>query len=351
VLLGLFLLLVAYLALWPVAVDPAVWAPPTAPAMTGDYAANSRLGAMTRVDLDDGHGPEDVAVDDVGRIYGGLQDGRIMRYQPTSSAWETFVHTGGRPLGLHFDVDGNLIVADAFKGLLSIDAAAKITVLSTEVGGLPFAFTDDLDIGPDGTVYFSDASFKFNQANWMADAIEHRPNGRLLAYYPASKTTEVLLADLHFANGVAVSADGDFVLVNETWEYRVTRYWLTGEKKGSSEPFIENLPGFPDGISSNGKGIYWLALPTVRNPVIDKMADKPFLRKVVTRLPHWMQPTNARYAFILGLNTEGEVVYNLQEPNGNPFAMITSIQEHDGTLYLGSLHESAFAFLPAPEKP
>ncbi len=350
-LLGLFLALVGYLMLWPVAIDPVEWTAPVAPAMTGDYAPNSRLGAVTRVDLTDGHGPEDVDVDAAGRIYGGLQDGRIMRYQPSSSAWETFVDTGGRPLGLHFDADGNLIVADAFKGLLSVDVTGQISVLSSEADGVLFAFVDDLDIGLDGTIYFSDASFKFDQSNWMDDGMEHRPNGRLLAYNPDRKTTEVLLSDLYFANGVAVSPEGDFVLVNETWEYRVTRYWLTGEKKGSSEPFIENLPGFPDGISSNGKGTYWLALPTVRNPDLDGMADKPFLRKVVARLPSWMQPVSARYAFILGLDGEGRVIHNLQEPSGNPYAMITSVQEHQGTLYLGSLQEPAFAFLPAPETP
>jgi hypothetical protein len=39
------------------------------------------------------------------------------------------VNTDGRPLGIDFDLDGNLIVADAFRGLLSI---------SNETGAMTF---------------------------------------------------------------------------------------------------------------------------------------------------------------------------------------------------------------------
>lgn len=55
----------------------------------------------------------------------------------------------------------------------------------------------------------------------------------------------------------------DFVLVNETYRYRIVRYWLKGPKAGTHEVFIDNLPGFPDNISSNRKGTFWLALFTV----------------------------------------------------------------------------------------
>src|SRR5258708_39535742 len=143
---------------------------------------------------------------------------------------------------------------------MSIGAAGKSTWISTEADGVPFRGTNDLDVGADGTIYFTDASYKFRLPDLKADILEHQPNGRFLAYDPRTKQTRALLHDLYFANGVAVSPDQSFVLVVDTGAYRVRRYWLTGAKAGQSDIFIDNLPGFPDGISSNVRDIFWLSL-------------------------------------------------------------------------------------------
>ena len=142
--------------------------------------------------------------------------------------------------------------------------------------------------------------------------MEHRGNGRFLAYDPKTKTTRTLLRDLSFANGVAVSPDQSFALVVETAKYRVHRVWLSGPKAGQSDIFIDNLPGFPDGITSNGKGKFWLALVTPRDETLDKLLPQPFLRKVVMRLPKFLQPAPKRYSFVLGLDLNGQVTDNLQ---------------------------------------
>ena len=344
-LLGVLLL---YLLFWPVPIDPVAWTPPPPPALDGPYAQNEHLAAITRLETRPGFGPEDVAVDAQGRIYGGLQNGHIVRFDPEGTTHERFVDTAGRPLGLAFDSLGHLIVADSHKGLLSISPDAEITVLTTEADGVPFGFTDDVDIAKDGTIYFSDASHKFGQIDYRADALEHRPNGRLLAYDPATGTTRTLLNDLYFANGIAVSPDQSFVLVNETWMYRVQRYWLTGPKAGTAEVFIDNLPGFPDGISTGTGGVFWLALASPRNPLMDRLAPSPWLRKVVFRLPQFLQPSPAHYAFALGLDTDGRVVHNLQDPNGSTFYMVTSVEEHNGRLYFGTLEGDAIGYLPRP---
>ena len=69
--------------------------------------------------------------------------------------------------------------------------------------------------------------------------------------------TELLMKGLHFANGIAISKNDDFLLVNETGKYRVLKYFLKGPKKRKIEIFNENLPGFPDGISNNGEDIFF----------------------------------------------------------------------------------------------
>jgi sugar lactone lactonase YvrE len=346
-LLAIGILVVGYLLLWPVPIDPVAWTPPAAPELTGTYAQNSELSKIERLRID-GDKPEDVAFDSQDRIYCGDDRGRIYRFQPDGTKPELFADTKGRPLGLIFDTAGNLIVADAIVGLLSIAPNSQLTILATEAENTPFRCPNDLDVAADGTIYFTDASSKFSLTELKADVLEHQPNGRFLAYDPQTKQTKVLLRDLYFANGVAVSPDQSFVLVNDTGAYRVRRYWLKGEKAGQSDIFIDNLPGFPDGISSNGKDTFWLALVNRRDAGLDWLMPHPFLRKIVWRMPSFIQPNIKRYAFALGLDLNGKVVRNLQCPSPNCFAQIANVVEHKGNLYFGSIGESAIGRMPLP---
>lgn len=342
-------LLVVYLLFWPVEGNPVAWEPPVGPEMTGQFASNDYLQDVEILGLNDGIGPEDVAVDETGAMYAGYDDGRIVKYDVFGKNQGVFVNTGGRPLGLDFDVVGNLIIADAYKGLISADQDGKMTTLSTEADGIFFMFADDVDVAKDGKIYFTDASSGYDIHDYKVDLMAHRPLGRLLVYDPETKETTTLLSNLYFANGVAVSPNGDFVLVNETSEYRVTKYWLKTEKAGQSEAVIENLPGFPDGISSNEKGVYWVALPALRKDIIDNLAGKPFLRKIILRLPEAIQPAPDRHGFVLGIDGNGNVIHNLQYPSPESFSPITSVEEKNGILYLGSLTYPGFARISAPE--
>ena len=340
VIVGLVLLAIVYLLVAPVPITPAAWTPPVAPTLTGQYEQNNRLAHTDRLSLGDGRSPEDVAIDSGGRIYGGFDDGRIIQLQPDGTQPHVFANTQGRPLGLAFDPAGNLIVADAIKGLLAIDKSGTIKVLATEVDGAKFGCLNDLDVAVDGTIYFTEASRKFPMSQFANDILEHQPNGRFLAYDPKTQKTRTIVDGIYFANGVALSPDQSFALVNETGLYRVLKVWLTGPKQGQRDVFIDNLPGFPDGISSNGKGKFWLALVTPRDAVFDKILPYPFARKIVYRLPQVLQPAPKRYSFVLGLDENGKVVDNLQNGAADCYAEIANVVEHDGVLYFGSIAES-----------
>jgi len=79
-------------------------------------------------------------------------------------------------------------------------------------------FTDDVIEASDGNIYFTIPSTKFGMHNWYLDVLEARPHGQLLRYNPMSNETVVVLDDLAFANGVALSKDEDYLLVCETWK-------------------------------------------------------------------------------------------------------------------------------------
>lgn len=334
--------LVAYLAFWPVPIAPVAWEAPPAPALEGPYEKNDKLADVERIAEGVGVGPEDVVVDDAGRVYTGYEDGRVMRFDADGGNPELIADTGGRPLGLVFDNEGRLIVADGYKGLLRIDADGEIEVLTTEVNGVPFGFTNNADVAEDGTIYFSDASYRFGpEMKAIDDILEHGGNGRLLAYDPGTGQTRVLLEGLQFANGVAVAPDQESVLVAETGRYTIIRYWIGGARKGEHALFYENLPGIPDNIASNGRDTYWVALYAPRNAILDAMSEYPFLRKVAYRLPELVQPKPAPHAFVLGFSLDGEVVYNLQHVGKDSYHPITGAFEANGKLFLGSLTEPA----------
>ena len=258
--------------------------------------------------------PEAIAFDGDGLMYTANEDGRIIVFNRDGSNPQDYAQTGGRPLGLKFDLSGNLIVADAFQGLLSIDTAGQITVLSTGFGGIPFMLTDDLDIASDGTIYFSDATYLNNLNNISNDW--GQPNGRLLSYNISTGVTSLLLDSLYFANGVSISNDESFLLVNETAASRVLRYWLTGPNAGQSDVFtyINQNSWLPDNITCNDQSLFWVA--TIYGPV-------------------------------LGLDENGQIIYQLNF-NSNLLNENTSAIQYNDTLYLGSLQDSIIGKIPLP---
>lgn len=334
---GIVIMTVYHLFFSASPINPVVWTPPPAPALEGQYAVNTRLAGVQRIMEGQGVGPEDMAFGANGKLYTGYIDGRVIEANVDGSAFRVVGNTGGRPLGVAWLPDGTLAIADAAKGLLKMTLKGEQTVLATTANGLAFRFVDDLDVAADGTIYFSDASWKYGMEHLMLDFLEHAGTGRLLRYNPDG-TVDELLDGLYFANGVALGPDDAYVVVNETGMYRVTRYWLKGPKIGTSDVLIDNLPGFPDNINWDADGNrFWLAIYGPRDSTLDGTADKPWLRNVIAKLPESLHPAPAHAGFVLALNEQGVVVANLQHDAPEAYAPITSADAYGQYLYLGSL--------------
>lgn len=348
-LLLLLLVLACFAAVEMSPIDPVAWTAPPSPPLAGVTAPNLELRAVERWGEGMVRGPEDVEVDELGRVYAGTEDGRIVRLTRGAGGTEeavTFARTGGRPLGLDFDPAGNLVVCDGRRGLLAVAPDGGVRTLATAAGGVPFGIADDVDVAAGGQIYFSDASSAFGLDDYMLDLLEGRPHGRLLRHDPASGDTAVLLDGLHFANGVALSRGEEFVLVNETWRYRVTRYWLAGPRAGRAEVFLDNLPGFPDGVAASGRGTFWIALFTVRKPVADRLHEHPPLKALVALLPDRLRPQPEPYGLVLEVDESGRVLRSLHDPGGEALRQTSSAVERRGALWLGTLHGDFVGRLP-----
>ncbi len=110
------------------------------------------------------------------------------------------------------------------------------------------------------------------------------------------------------------------------------------------------MPGVPDNITFNGIDTYWLALAAgpKNKAVRDPMLPKPFLRKAFWRLPKLMWPEMPEEGYILGLDLDGNVKYNLHDPTGKTYPHTTSAIEADGMLYIGSHVTDGVGRIPVP---
>ncbi|EJN28208.1 gluconolactonase [Pseudomonas sp. GM78] len=347
---GLLLLIVAlgaFLLLMPTKVDPVAWTPQPAPSLSsGPYADNQRLKGLVRVGAQNIDGPEALLLENNALIT-GLHDGRVIRTSLDGQDTRMLTDTGGRPLGLARHPNGLLVIADAVKGLLSLDAQGRLVALTTSANGVPLGFTDDVAIDKSGHyAYFSDASSRFGYGEDGEAIIEHGGDGRLLRYDFQTGKTTMLLDKLEFANGVTLGPDDAFVLVNETGAYRITRYWLSGPKAGTHDLFIDNLPGLPDNLSFNGRDRFWVALYAPRNALLDKTAPHPFVRKMIARALIVLPKPVEKRAFALGLDLEGKVIANLQDGSSDSYSPITTVREYGDWLYFGSLKAKNMVRLP-----
>lgn len=339
-----------WLLLAPVPIEPEAWTPPPDPLGQAPYVGNGDLAPIERIDLEGAEGPEDIEVLPDQTVVTGVADGRILRWR--DGVLDTVADTGGRPLGIARATQGGYWVADARRGLLHVSTRGEVTLIADQHDGRPFRFTDDVDVAPDGHVYFTDADDRWGPDELKLALLEGGPRGRLLRYRPpaegvAGGTVELVLDGLHYANGVAVGPDGAWLLLTETLRLRVLKVWLTPARLGEVEPVLEGLPGYPDNITHAGRGVFWVALYGPRSPLKDRAMAWPALRRLAARLPGEALTRPRRHGMALAITHLGRVLQLLDDPAGG-YAPITTVNEHAGTLWLGSLREGAIGRARAP---
>jgi sugar lactone lactonase YvrE len=356
------LLLAAYLLLWPVPIRAVGWRAPQFAGYVGRHARNDRLAALRPISIAPQVGPEHITFGPDGKLYTGTLSGAVLRMNPDGTGIETVVNTGGRPLGMEFDAAGRLIVADALRGLLAIDANGSITVLADHVGAEPIAYADAVAVARDGRILFTDATQRLSAGTWgtfdaaVLDIMEHSCTGRVLEYRPATRALRVVIGGLCFANGIALSADEAHVFVSETGEYRIWRVdvdadgldarALAGDAaRHQAQIFASNLPGFPDNLTRSAGGRIWTGLTKPRSAVVDALSEHPLLRSMSLRLPRALWPVPPVYGHVIAFDESGRVVADLQDPSAR-IPETSGVTEHDGNLYIQSLHAGALGVLP-----
>jgi ribose transport system permease protein len=324
------------------------------------FAENDRLKDAEPIALNKIEGPEDVILDRGDNLYTVNRNGSVIRFlAPNYEAREEFARIGGRPLGLAFDRDQNLLVCIAGMGVYGVRPDRTVFKVTDRTNRTRtrlkddsrLYLADDLDVAPDGKIYFSEASTRYELTDWALDGFEGRGNGRLIRHDPKTGVTRTLLRNLTFPNGVCISHDGRSVLWASTWLCQVNRYWIAGPKAGTNELLIDNLPGYCDNINRASDGEYWLALVGLRSPVYDlAMRNPSFRARMVKQIPpdEWLCP-GINYGCIVKFDDAGVVSESLWDPGGLSHPTITSVREHKGYLYIGGLENNRIGRIRLPD--
>lgn len=368
--------LVAWLALAPVPIDPVSWRVPANTGYTGPHAPNRKLAGLQLIDLGGEEGPEDLTAHG-GWIYAGLKSGKVVRVPVDAGPGarpQTVLDTGGRPLGLAFDAQGRLLIADAMRGLLraTLPAAAggqvRIELLLDRIDdgdrkADPVRYADAVLVEPNGRIWLTDASRRFGARQWggtfeasVLDTLEHSCTGRLIAIEPDGRAA-VAMRDLCFPNGLALAGDGLHLLLSETTAYRIWKLRtdtrdlsakaLADAPEALDTParvILDKLPGFPDNLARGENGRVWTGLTKPRSPVIDFAAGHPWLRSLTMRLPRSLWPVPKAYGHVIAFDDEGKVVADLQDPDGL-YPETTAVTEAGGRLFVQSLHARAIGWM------
>ncbi|MDT0186742.1 SMP-30/gluconolactonase/LRE family protein [Microbacterium sp. ARD31] len=290
-------------------------------------------------------GAEDVVVSPEGVVHTGTEDGAIWALDPATGNARRVADTGGRPLGIELLPDGDLLVCDAERGLLQVSpVTGDVELLLDRVDGVPMRFCNNAAVAGDGTIWFSDSSLHHGVAAWKDDFVQDTRTGRLLRR-DSDGTVTVALDGLAFANGVALAADESYVAVAECRGRTVVRLWLTGPRAGERDHLVTDLPGYPDNISRGSDGLIWVTVASPVDPLVERLGSAPMvLRRAVTRIPEALQPKPKRTIRVQAYDDAGRLVHDLDIDHPG-YHMVTGVREHDGRVWMGSLHEPAVAVL------
>lgn len=354
---GIIAALITVWLLWPARFDPAYWDEPEPPALVGVLEPRGRLASIEEIGRGLISNSEDIAIAEDGSVWASQHDGSVVRLAPdTGGSWQIAerVQVSTLPaLGLQWDGDGRLIVA-ASDGMYAVTPGSDhVETLTLTAGDRPLGFADDLDIAADGTIYFTEASWKWSNdphlRTYAYDMAENRPYGALVALDPLSGETEILADEMYFANGVAMAADGRSVFVLETYRYRLSRYWLEGPQAGQLELVADNLPGIPDGVMGDGQGRLFIAMDTQRVPLLRFLHRNPFLTRLITKFPDdvWIR-AGAPRAFVLVLDEDGNYMDSFHDPDGRFGLLANAVPDSEGNLWLGSLTADVIGRMELP---
>jgi gluconolactonase len=202
---------------------------------------------------------EGPAVDAAGNVFFTDQpNDRIMEWS-TGGALSTFMQPSGRANGLYFDSKGNLLAcADENNQLWSINPSKKVKVLVKGYQGKLLNGPNDLWVGPDDGIYFTDPLYK--RPYWNRGPMEQ--DGQHVYYVsPDHKRLLRVTEDLKQPNGIIGTPDGKTLYIadigaGKTFSYEIQKDGTLANKRLFCELGSDGMTMDEEGnVYLTGKGV------------------------------------------------------------------------------------------------
>jgi phage tail protein X len=243
--------------------------------------------------------------------------------------------------GLTLHPDGRLLVCIAGRGLAAVDANGGQTWLN-QAEDQPLHGLTSVAAAPDGAIFASEGSRLNTLADWRTDLMQKNRAGRVIVCGPGFEAPKVLLRNVPYPNGLALSADGRSLWLTESWSHRVCRAAVSGREIDALEPVIGNLPGYPARLGRAVGGGFWLSMFALRTHLIEFVLREDDFREEMMRSiapDYWIAPALATSGDALEPMQSGSIkALGIQKPWAPPrsYGLIARITE-DGDV-VDSLH-------------
>ncbi|MBD9415345.1 SMP-30/gluconolaconase/LRE-like region [Pseudomonas sp. PDM16] len=210
----------------------------------------------------------------------------------------------------------------------------------------PVKFCNDIDISLDGSRVYMSEPYAFPGAAMgeaaFEEAVSLANNGRLWMFDLEKQTSQLVVQDLHFVDGILIDRGSEdakgierSVVISETTKFRMLRLFVSGEKAGTTETLQEAMPGMPDGLSRDKHGRIYVALYTPRTKVATWLHANPWMKPLILRLPHGLFTQQKQTGFVVLDSSGKRVLYWLMHDGSKVQSVSKVLPEHDG-IYLAS---------------
>ncbi len=207
---------------------------------------------------------------------------------------------------------GRLAVALANGKLLLRDGSAAPVPVPPADG---FACPTALAFAGDDTLYVCHGSATHGPGDWAVDLMEGNAGGSVWRIDLAAGRVSCLARGLAFPNGLLVDANGERLIVSESWRHRLIALPFAG---GKPQPLLEKLPGYPARLAAAADGGTWLALFAPRNRLIEfVLLEDAYRRDMMREVPRdfWIAPAlSSARSFLEPLQCGGVKTMGIHKP-------------------------------------
>jgi gluconolactonase len=211
---------------------------------------------------------EGPASDAEGNVYFTDQpNNRIYKWSVEDGAVSVFMENSGRANGLYFDDAGNLLAAaDKNSEIWKINPEQEVEVLVDSYQGNRLNGPNDLWIGPDGGLYFTDPYYQRDYWERTEKEIEEER----VYYVNPQGEINIVVDDLVQPNGIIGTPDGKTLYIADIGANKTYSYKINPDGSLSDKKLFTELGS--DGMTIDNKGNIYLTGKGVT--VFDKSGNK-----------------------------------------------------------------------------